>query len=68
MKAILDKLSSGRFLFTIVCAIVFAAMSLTGKLPQDKVMEVILVVVYAYFTRSSGAKGMDNSKSPNGSV
>ena len=47
----MNKLLSGRFLFTITAAIVFAALSIKGQLPQDKVMEVILLVVYAYFNR-----------------
>ena len=48
---IISKLLSGRFIFTIITACVFAYMSLSGKLPQDKVMEVVLVVLYAYFNR-----------------
>lgn len=46
------KLFSGRFIFTIACAFVFVALSLNKVLPPDKVMEVILVVVMAYFSRS----------------
>lgn len=45
------KLLSGRFLFTVVTAIVFAIISIKGVLPVDKVQEVILIVVYAYFSR-----------------
>ena len=47
----ITKLLSGRFIFTIITALVFAYLSLKGLLPQDKVMEVILLVVYAYFNR-----------------
>lgn len=46
------KLLSGRFMFTLIAAFVFAVLSLSGQLPQDKVMEVILLVVYAYFNRA----------------
>lgn len=46
------KLMSGRFLFTVVTAVVFGWMSITGKLPADKVSEVILLVIYAYFNRA----------------
>jgi len=47
----INKLLSGRFIFTIVCALVFAVLSINKILPVDKVMEVILVVVMAYFSR-----------------
>ena len=51
-----SKLSSGKFIFTIIAGIVYAYMSIKGMLPADKVYDIILVVVYAYFTR----KGQDN--------
>lgn len=50
-KEITDKLLSGRFLFTIAVGVVFVALSIKGTLPPDKIMEVTLVVLYAYFTR-----------------
>ena len=45
------KLLSGRFIFTIVAALVFAILSVRGIMPVDKVYEIILIVVYAYFSR-----------------
>lgn len=48
----MDKLLSGRFLFTMVAAIVFMILSIKGVLPIDKVQEIILIVVYAYFSRN----------------
>jgi amino acid permease len=51
-KHIFAKLSSGRWIFTVVAAVTFSYLSITGKLPPDKVMEVILVVVMAYFSRN----------------
>ncbi len=48
----IPKLLSGRFIFTVVCAGVFAVLSINKTLPVDKVMEVILVVVMAYFSRN----------------
>jgi len=53
-EIIVAKMTSGKFIFTIISAVVFAVMSLKGLLPQDKVMEVILIVIYAYFTRKQG--------------
>ena len=53
----MSKIFSGRFLFTLIAAFVFAVLSLKGTLPQDKVMEVILLIVYAYFNRNDRTKG-----------
>lgn len=50
-KEIIDKATSGKFIFTMVAAGVFAYLSITKVLPTDKVMEVILIVIYAYFTK-----------------
>lgn len=50
-ETIVNKVTSGKFIFTIISALVFAVMSLKGLLPQDKVMEVVLIVIYAYFTK-----------------
>ena len=47
----MNKLFSGRFLLTMIAGIVFFILSIRGQLPQDKIMEVILLVVYAYFQR-----------------
>jgi len=51
-KEIIEKATSGKFIFTMVSALVFAYCAVRGILPQDKIMEVILVVVYAYFTKA----------------
>ena len=47
----LSKLLSGRFLFTVVAAFVFAVLAIGKIMPVDKVYEIILIVVYAYFSR-----------------
>jgi len=47
----MNKLLSGRFIFTIVAAFVFAVLAIGKIMPVDKVYEVILIVVYAYFSR-----------------
>ncbi len=52
MKEILDKCLSGRFIFTITCAFVFAVLSILGKIPADKAVEVIMLVLVFYFTRT----------------
>ena len=51
IEVITAKLTSGKFLFTIGALLVYMYLSFTGKLPVDKVHEITLVVLYAYFTR-----------------
>ena len=50
-KEMKDKLLSGRFIFTVVSAFVFAYLSVTRVLPVDKITEILLIVIYAYFNR-----------------
>ena len=50
-QEIIDKISSGKFWLTIICGVVFAYCAMKKILPEDKVMEIILIVVYAYFTK-----------------
>lgn len=45
------KITSGRFIFTLVIAGVFSYLACTGVLQEDRTFEVILIVVYAYFSR-----------------
>jgi len=48
----LEKLTSGRFILTITAGIVFAWLSINGRLPLDKVTEIVLLVFMLYFTRA----------------
>ena len=50
-ERIIYKMTSGRFIFTIVVAIVYAFLAITGALKEDRVMEITLIVLYAYFAR-----------------
>ena len=52
-----EKLMSGKFLFTIIAALVFAVLSVRGIMPVDKVYEIILIVVYAYFSKPNTPNG-----------
>jgi len=61
MDKIIDKLLSGRFIFTVIAAFVFAVLSLNKTLSIDKVMEVVLIIIYAYFNR-----GDRNGTNPKG--
>ena len=47
-----SKFTSGKFLFTVITALVFAYCSVTKILPVDKISEIMLIVVYAYFSKA----------------
>jgi len=48
---ILCKLLSGRFILTVIVGITFATLSIMGILSPSQSMEVILLVIYGYFTK-----------------
>lgn len=45
------KITSGRFIFTIVVALVYAFLAMTGGMDEDRINEITLIVLYAYFNR-----------------
>ena len=45
------KLLSGRFLFTVISAMVFAQMSISGKITGEQALIIINAVVIFYFTK-----------------
>lgn len=47
-----DKWLSGRWIFTVVTAIVYAWASITKALPTDKISEIIMLVIIFYFSRT----------------
>jgi hypothetical protein len=51
MSCIREKLVSGRWIFTIIGAIVFAVLSMTNKLPSDKVVEILMIIILSYFNK-----------------
>lgn len=48
----LNKLLSGRFIFTIVSAFVFASMSMNGFIDKNDVMQMVMMVAIFYFNRN----------------
>lgn len=50
-QRLLFKLTSGRFIFTLVVAGVYAYLSCLGVLKEDRIMEITLIVLYAYFNK-----------------
>jgi len=59
------QILSGRFILTMIAGFVFAYLACTKVLPQDKVMEVVLVVIYAYFTKNTPTGGNNEKGNPN---
>jgi len=49
----MDKLFSGRWLFTVISALVFAHMAITGKLSGEQAMSIVTLVIAFYFTKNS---------------
>lgn len=57
----MTKLLSGRFIWTVVAALVFAILAVNRILPVDKVHEVLLIVIYGYFQRTDRVKKGENN-------
>ena len=51
LERLIFKVTSGRFIFTIVVAGVYAYLACTGGLDNDRINEITLIVLYAYFNR-----------------
>jgi len=58
------KVTSGRFIFTLVVAYVYAYLALNGMLSDDRINEITLIVLYAYFSKSRifNGNGESNGK------
>jgi hypothetical protein len=69
LERLMYKITSGRFIFTVVAAFVYAYMSINGIIKEDRVMEILLIVVYAYFSRprveaNGNGNGVDDVGAP----
>ena len=65
LERLIFKLTSGRFIFTCVVAGVYAYLAITGGLKEDRIMEILLIVVYAYFSRPRENGHDDNGNNGN---
>jgi hypothetical protein len=52
MREIIAKLTSGRFILTVICGLTFAYLACKKILPNEATMGVIILVFEAYFHRS----------------
>ena len=53
LERVIIQITSGRFIMTVVAAGVFAYMATNSLLKDNQAMEILLIVVYAYFNKSS---------------
>ena len=51
MNKIIEKLTNGKFLLTIIAGMVFAYCSVKQIIPPDKTYDIISVIVVAYFMK-----------------
>jgi hypothetical protein len=51
LERLMFKITSGRFIFTVVVAGVYAFLASIGKLDPDFIREITLVVLVSYFQR-----------------
>ena len=59
LERLIWKITSGRFIFTIVVAGVYAFLACNQMLEEERINEITLIVLYAYFskTRLNGHNG-----------
>ena len=60
LERLIFKITSGRFIFTLVVAGVYAHLAITGSLGEDRINEITLIVLYAYFNRDRTATGIND--------
>ena len=53
---LIRKVSSGKFILTCIGGVVFAGLAFTGKLPADDITKILLIIIYAYFTKQNVQK------------
>lgn len=66
MKNIIKNLADlikVKTIVTFVVIVVFAVLSLTGKIPAERAMDVVLVVVSFYFGTQAEKKNTENNNS-----
>lgn len=52
MTEFLIKCSSGRFIFTVITALVFAWSAYTKVLSNEQIVSIIMLIVSFYFTKN----------------
>ena len=62
LERFIFKITSGRFIFTIVVAGVYAFLACTSQLTEERINEITLIVVYAYFNTQRSSTGSNDDK------
>jgi len=53
----MQKLFSGRFIFTVVCALVFGYSAVMKIITNEQIISIIIIVIGFYFARTDRFKG-----------
>jgi len=51
VERLIWKITSGRLIFTVVVAGVYAYLACNDMMSEDRINEITLIVLYAYFSR-----------------
>lgn len=55
-QLIAEKLTSGRWILTVIIGLTFAYVSIRGRIPSEAVIGVIVMVIRDYFSRQDRPK------------
>jgi len=58
----INKLLSGRFILTVVCALVFGICAIKKIMPVDAIVSIITMVFISYFQRQDRTQGKGEQK------
>jgi len=61
------KVTSGRFIFTVIVGSVYAYLACNGMMDEDRIHEITLIVLYAYFSRPREGENGESFKNGNNS-
>lgn len=64
LERLIWKVTSGRFIFTVVVAAVYAFLACNQMMSEERINEITLIVLYAYFSRPrlNGHNGDEGDK------
>jgi len=51
LERLIFKVTSGRFIFTVVVAGVYAYLACNEMMDENRIHEITLIILYAYFNR-----------------
>lgn len=56
IREILSKMTSGRYILTLTCGVVFAYCAIKKTMPIDAVVSIVSMVFISYFNRPDRTK------------